>query len=920
MKHLPLFCFAFGFALASPAATLTVSNASSSGNGFHGLATEAGALLSPGQARGVLGRLTLSDSEIAELVEAGDLTALNAAFQPFGSDFALQLTDSGPAGAFETSVTADSRASANDFGGSPVHVWIHLGADRASASQYLLAKLNTTFPTDPEEAPPAFASLALRPDSIALLHAGSLAGSHDYGLGGGAVSTLRLQPPDGAPNSLPVVENLAVQVLAGVAFAGQVTATDADLDPLEFIKVSDPAKGVLFLNDDGSFTYTAGAEQSGQDSFTFKVNDGKTDSAIATVTIQIQNGGKLAQTLTFTPPAQVDSDAAPLLLTATASSNLTVSFELLSGPASLDGATLTLTGEAGTLVVRARQLGNASYAAVSADRLIHVVPADAAFAIGSLSQIYRGIPLHVSITGAPLEEVTLTYNGDANPPINAGTYNVVAVRGETRKTAKLVIAKAPLTVTADNASRLLGEPNPELSFTYAGFVGSDSAETVFPAPATKTAAPPVASTTAKQTSPAGLYPIRLGGGAAANYQFVFVPGTLSIEGFDGRYEVLLTDAELEHVTAKVEVTPGKTVKNGLLPFSGKLWVPTEIAPLPLKGGFALDAETERASVSLPLTRGENAYVLDLELDLEGTLTAELSLNGAAHSAGLDGRKLHSFGKNAAPPSLGSHTLVLAPGERVAGGENDLPAGAGHANALISATGQLKLVGRLADGMALMATLLPDADGRYRLYANPYKRLNSFVAGALPLTPHPDLEGRGHIADSEGLSLFWTKAGSDKDKSYRAGIDLLACTVRLDPWRKPAKAGKTSPEITLLGELGLVAENAVGVAHSDLPGIAAADLPGSVQIGATGKFSVLEPVDNPAGWQITLNAANGSFKGKFTLRDGKTRTVNFTGVLSRSLSTDTTALVGRGHFLLPPAPDSDSTELPSGEIQLFLDPE
>ncbi len=918
MKHLPLFCLAFGFTLASPAATLTVSNASSAGNGFHGVATEAGALLAPGQARGALGRLTLSDSEIAELVEAGDVTALNAAFQPFGSDFALELSDSGPDGAFETSVSADSRSSANDFGGSPVHVWIHLGADRGTAPQYLLAKLNATFPTDAEEAPPAFASLALRPDGIAQLHAGSLTGSHDYGLGGGAVSTLRLQPTDGAPNSLPVVENLAVQVLAGVAFAGQVTAADADLDPLEFIKVSDPAKGVLFLNDDGSFTYTADAEASGQDSFTFKANDGKTDSAIATVTIQIQNGGKLAQTLAFTPPTQVKSDTGTILLAATASSNLTVSFELLSGPASLDGAMLTLTGEAGTLVVRARQLGNASYAAVSADRLIHVVPADAVFAIGSLNQMYRGIPLHVSITGAPLEEVTLTYNGDPNPPVNAGTYAVVAVRGETRKTAKLVIAKAPLTVTADNPTRLLGEPNPELGFTYAGFVGSDSAETVFPEPATKTAAPPLASTTAKQTSPAGLYPIRLSGGAAANYHFVFVPGILTVEGFDGRYEVLLTDAEFDHVTAKVELTPGKVVKNGLLPFTGKLSVPTEIAPLPLKGGFTLDAETERASVSLPLTRGENAYVLDLGLDLEGNLSAELRLNGAAHSAGLDGRKLHTFGKNETPPSLGSHTLVLAPGERVADGDNDLPAGAGHATGLISSNGQLKLVGRLADGMALMATLLPDAEGRYRLYANPYKRLNSFVAGALPLTPHPDLEGRGHIAESAGQSLFWTKAGSDKDKSYRAGIDLLDCGLRLDPWRKPAKAGKNGPEITLLGELGLAEANAIGVAHSDLPGIAVANLPGSVRIGTTGKFSVLEPVDNPAGWQISLTTSNGSFKGKFTLRDGKTRTVNFTGVLTRVLSTDPSALLGRGHFLLPPAPGADSTELQSGEIQFYLD--
>lgn len=918
MKSATLSCLAFWLAITCPAATLTLSNTSAAGNGYHGVATEAGTLLSPGQARGVLGRMTLSDGEIADLVAAGNLAALDAAFQPFGSDFPLELSSEGPNGAFEASLSADSRASANAFGGSPVHLWLHLGADRSSADQFLLAKLTASFPTDAEEAPPAFASLALRPDAIAQLHAGSLASSHDYGLGGGAMTTLRLQPPNGAPNNLPVAQDLALHVLAGVAFASQVTATDADLDVLEFIQVSEPAKGLLIFNDDGSFTYTADAEQSGQDSFTFKVNDGKTDSAVATVTLQIQNGGKLAQTLIFTTPAQIDSGTGPLLLTATASSGLPVSFELLSGPASLDGATLTLTGATGTLQVRASQPGDSSYTPVSTDRLIHVIPATSTFAIGSLNQVYLGLPLHVSILGAPPEEVTVTYNGNANPPVNAGTYSVVALRGTTRKTAKLVIAKAPLTVTADDQRRLIGQANPDLSFTYSGFVGTDTAETVFPAPATKTAAPPVVNTTAKDTSPAGIYPIRFTGGAAVNYRFVYLPGSLTVQGFEGRYEILLTDTVSDHVTAKVELTVGKTVKNGLLPFTGKLWTPTETVPLPLKGGLEIDAETEQASVSLPLARGDNTYVLDLELDLEGGLQADLSHGGTLHSAGLDGRKLHTFGKNETPPSLGTHTLIFAPGERVAGGDRELPAGAGHATGVFSKTGQLKLVGRLADGTALTATLLPDSAGRYRLYVNPYKRLHSFVAAALPVTPHPDLEGLGHIAEAAGHFLVWTKGNADKDKSYRAGIDLLNCALSLAPWRKPAKASRNGPEVTLLDELGLEPEHDLGVAHSDLPGIAAAGLPTGVRIATNGKFSVLAPAENTAGWQITLSTANGTLKGKFTLRDGKTRTVPFTGVLQRSLSTDPTALIGRGHFLLPAAPDAATTETHSGEIQFHLD--
>jgi VCBS repeat-containing protein len=918
MKHLPLLCLLLGLTTAMPGATLTVSNLSTGGNGFHGVANQAGQLLAPGQARGVIGRMTLDDTAIEQHVAAGNLAALDTAFQALGGDFAIALSDAGPDGAFEKSVTGDTRASANSLGGSPVFLWIYLGTNRVTANQYLLVKLKASLPTDAEEAPPAFASLAVRPDTIDVLYSGSVNGTHDYGLGSGALATLRLESPGGTPNNPPVAQNLDVQVLAGVPFNGQVAATDADLQPLEFLKVSDPGKGELIFNADGSFTYTAGAEQTGQDSFTFKASDGIADSANASVSIQIQTGGLLAQTLTFTLPSQVDSDAPPLALTATASSGLPVSFQLLSGPATLEGSTLTLSGSTGTLLVRALQNGNDQYAAVSAERVIHVVPAEGAFAIGSLNQSYRGIPLNVSIVGAPLNEVTVTYNDSANPPVNAGTYTVVASRGATRKTAKLVIAKAPLRVTAASQRRMIGQPNPELDFAYSGFVGEDRAENVFQSPATKTAAAPVASTTAKDTSPAGTYPIRLSGGAAANYLFQFVSANLTVEGFEGRHEILLTAANSAHITAKVELIPGKTPKNGSLPFTGRLWTPTELQPLPLKGDLTLDAEGEQARTTLAFSRGANSYALRLELDLDGDLSAELDLNGSLHSAGSDGRRLQVFGKNNPPPSLGAHTLVVAPGARFAGGDRELPAGAGHATGVISPSGQLTLAGRLADGMALTATLLPDAGGRYRLFATPYKRLQSWVAANMTVSEHPDLPGLGHIPDSAGEVMFWVKTASDKDQTHRAGLDLLACNLRLTPWRKPAKATRNSEEITLLGELGLVEGNTVGVAHSDLPGLAAAGLPGSVRLAASGKFIVLDPAGNPSGWQISLNTANGTFQGKFTLRDGKTRTVNFTGVLQRPHSTEPYALLGRGHFLLPPAPEAGTTELRSGEIQFGLD--
>ncbi|MBZ5533572.1 MAG: beta-propeller fold lactonase family protein [Acidobacteriia bacterium] len=86
----------------------------------------------------------------------------------------------------------------------------------------------------------------------------------------------------------------------------------------------------------------------------------------------------------------------------------------------------------------------------------------------------------------------------------------------------LVVTTAQLTVTADNQSRLYGDPNPPLTYTITGFVNGDTIAVVSGAAS--------CSTTATPASPAGTYPITctLGTLAATNYVFVFVDGTLTV--------------------------------------------------------------------------------------------------------------------------------------------------------------------------------------------------------------------------------------------------------------------------------------------------------------------------------------------------------------------------------------------------------
>jgi len=63
--------------------------------------------------------------------------------------------------------------------------------------------------------------------------------------------------------------------------------TDTESNPLTAVIVAQPGHGTVTLNANGSFNYMPAAGYSGPDSFTYKANDGNSDSNIATVSITV---------------------------------------------------------------------------------------------------------------------------------------------------------------------------------------------------------------------------------------------------------------------------------------------------------------------------------------------------------------------------------------------------------------------------------------------------------------------------------------------------------------------------------------------------------------------------------------------------------------------------------------------------------
>jgi RHS repeat-associated protein len=92
-------------------------------------------------------------------------------------------------------------------------------------------------------------------------------------------------------NDAPLAVAQTVAVASGAARSITLAGSDVDGDALSFAVVTPPTKGVL-SGTAPNLTYTANPNATGADNFTFKVNDGRVDSPVATVAIELRGGNR----------------------------------------------------------------------------------------------------------------------------------------------------------------------------------------------------------------------------------------------------------------------------------------------------------------------------------------------------------------------------------------------------------------------------------------------------------------------------------------------------------------------------------------------------------------------------------------------------------------------------------------------------
>jgi hypothetical protein len=239
-----------------------------------------------------------------------------------------------------------------------------------------------------------------------------------------------------------------------------------------------------------TFTPTAGGSRTG----VLTIND---NAPGAPQQISLSGTGVLpTPTIAFSVANQTYG-AAPFSVTATSNSSGAFTYSVVSGPATMSGSTVTLTG-AGTVVLQASEAATSSYAAATQNATFTVAPAAPAISFSVANQTY----------GAASFSVTATSNSSG-----AFTYSVVSGPATTSGS----------TVTLTGAGTVVLQASQAAAGNYAGAT-QNATFTVAPA------APTISFSVANQTYGAAPFSVTATSNSSGAFTYSVVSGPATVSG------------------------------------------------------------------------------------------------------------------------------------------------------------------------------------------------------------------------------------------------------------------------------------------------------------------------------------------------------------------------------------------------------
>lgn len=371
----------------------------------------------------------------------------------------------------------------------------------------------------------------------------SMAGTEITILGAGEVIITAAQAGDDTYNPAPsVAQSFVVAKASLTATADDKTTTygieipDLTVDYSGFV-------GADAIADLDELPTAATTATMGSDAGTYeiKVSGGSDDNYELAFISGLLTIEKADQTVTFSAIEDIDiATQTTVSLSATASSELAIDFNLVSGDGSIEGAVLTVNNT-GTFVVEASQAGSTNYNAASAIQTFNVNDSgktDQSISFGELTdKVYGDAPFDISATATSSLGVSFTAAGPVsildNEVTITGAGEVTITATQTGDDAfnpapsvsqSFIIEKATLTVTAEDKSIHYGMEIPDLTIVYTGFVGTDDSADLDVLP--------TAATLAVLGSDVGDYEITVSGGNDDNYEMTYISGSLAIARAD----------------------------------------------------------------------------------------------------------------------------------------------------------------------------------------------------------------------------------------------------------------------------------------------------------------------------------------------------------------------------------------------------
>lgn len=224
------------------------------------------------------------------------------------------------------------------------------------------------------------------------------------------------------------------------------------------LTVSVGASGACSINGN-TITMTSGT---GTCSITFDQAGDATYNAAPQVTRSV-TAQKASQTITFAPLSNKTYGDPPFTVSASASSGLSVSFSILSGPATILGNTVTVTG-VGTVTVRASQAGNANWNPAT--------PVDQSFQVaGTLLDHITISPASATIIAGGSQSYTAqgfdANNNSLGDVTSATAFSITPNGSCTGNTCTATVGGAH-TVTGNDSGKT-ATASLQVNYSYAGF-------------------------------------------------------------------------------------------------------------------------------------------------------------------------------------------------------------------------------------------------------------------------------------------------------------------------------------------------------------------------------------------------------------------------------------------------------------------